>query len=363
MKRLLVFHPIIAPYRIDFFNYLNAKFCTKVYLTQHNLTEQIFNYEKIEAQMDFQPTYIVGKTLGVQRGVISALRREKPEIVLVPECGVVAIMVILYKRLTSSKFKIISMIDDSYDMVKGGNQFSKRHAIAEKILIPCFDNVITIAPNVANFFQEKYGKGISFPIIPDEEKTRMMYEQILPISEQYVKQYQLSDKKVLLFVGRLVEIKNLQRAIPAFMALQDNNARFIIVGSGNYEGQLKKMAHGDNRVLFVGRYEGKELYAWYNIAHCFILPSYQEAFGAVTTEALIGGCPVIISEKAGSSCLIENGKNGSIIPPYNVSCIYKEIHKYLEVASPIVLPLRLRNNLAKHSFKNLCNSLVEQMKK
>ena len=46
-KRLLIFHPTIAPYRIDFFNDLYRAFDTRVCLQYWNLRDQTFDYEKI----------------------------------------------------------------------------------------------------------------------------------------------------------------------------------------------------------------------------------------------------------------------------------------------------------------------------
>lgn len=62
---------------------------------------------------------------------------------------------------------------------------------------------------------------------------------------------------------------------------------------------------------------GHELYAWYNIAQLFVLASWQEAFGAVTNEALQGGCRCLISELAGSQCLIKEGINGCTFNPHD----------------------------------------------
>ena len=46
-----------------------------------------------------------------------------------------------------------------------------------------------------------------------------------------------------------------------------------------------------------------------------MLPSHLEPFGAVTNEALLAGCYALVSNKAGSSCLIEDGVNGFTFSP------------------------------------------------
>ena len=56
-KRLLIFHPTIAPYRIDLFNELYRAFDVRVCLLRRGLLSQKFDYEKISQQLVFSPTY------------------------------------------------------------------------------------------------------------------------------------------------------------------------------------------------------------------------------------------------------------------------------------------------------------------
>lgn len=359
MQKLLVFHPIIAPYRIDFFNTMNEEFETKVCLSWRNLHDQTFQYDKILEQLTFEPLFLDKRFLKViPKGIWRELRNYNPDIVLVSECGIISILVVLFKWLFRKKYKIVSIVDDSHNMVAEHNQFSKRHEFAEKILIPLFDNIINVEPRVSEHFQKLYGKGVFFPIIVDEAKSRAKYERILPVSERLVRQHNLVGKKVLLFVGRLVELKNLQMVIPAFRQIENPDIRFVIVGSGEYEEQLKAMAEGDERIIFVGRKEGDELYAWYNIAQCFILASYQEAFGAVTNEALLGGCWSLVSEKAGSQCLIEDDKNGHVFRTDDKDGLRQLISQGLRQSDHIALPLQLRDNLMRCKFKDMMTQLL-----
>ncbi|MBR2301561.1 MAG: glycosyltransferase family 4 protein, partial [Bacteroidaceae bacterium] len=140
-----------------------------------------------------------------------------------------------------------------------------------------------------------------------------------PLSRNIAIEKGLTDKRVFLFVGRLVALKNIETIIRAFARLNQKENVFVIVGDGPERNNLEKAAHDLNaNVLFTGRLEGDTLNIWYNIADIFILASYQEAFGAVTNEALLGGCYALVSNKAGSSCLIEEGINGYTFSPMNI---------------------------------------------
>lgn len=364
-KKLLVFHPIIAPYRIDFFNYLSKSYDMKLYMFHHNLIDQKFDYEKLSQAFLFEPIVLDQfykiPFLKIRKHIFSTLQTCNPDIVLVSECGYASIATVIYKKLFHKNYKIVSVIDDSYDMLTNNNQFSKKHEWGEKVLIPLFDNIINVEPNVVSFFQKKYKKGIYFPIIQDETRVRQLYEQALPISEKYIKQYQLKEKKVLLFVGRLVALKNMDFVIRVFNKLNLHNTVLVIVGSGEEEKKLKQIANNNANIIFVGRLEGEELYAWYNIAELFVLPSTQEAFGAVTNEALIGGCTCLVSQKAGSNCLIKKGENGYIFNPTNEKEFENILQRSIGEITLRNYPLQLRKNKMLHTFNEYFKHLIDSL--
>lgn len=362
-KKFLIFHPVIAPYRIDFFNEFSKRFETEICLYRRNLKNQKFDYTKIEEQFNFKPNWIVKDELGlfywfVQLWKILSLR--KNDAVIVSEFGIVTIIAVLHKIVTRGKYKIISMVDDSYDMVAANNQFSWKHKWATKILMPFMSNVINVEPRVVDYYQQKYGKGVYMPIIVDDDRTRERLRRILPISSDYVKKYNFEGKKVLLFVGRLVGLKNIPFAIDAFFKANIKDSVFVIVGDGPEMSEIQEMVKGRDNVVLTGRLEGDSLYAWYNIAQVFTLQSTQEAFGAVTNEALLGGCYCLISKLAGSNCLIEENVNGNIIDPYNESVYINLLKSTFEKTNPITIPLKLRNNGMNDNFLDCFENMIRQ---
>lgn len=364
-KKLLVFHPVIAPYRIDFFNHLSTIYDMKLFMFHRNLIEQKFDYEKLSESFLFTPEILDEfyniPFIKIRKGIFRTLKQINPDIVLVSECGYVSLAVLLYKKLFRKKFKVISIIDDSYDMITNNNQFSKRHEWAEKILIPFFDDIINVEPMARDFFQKKYAKGIFFPIIGDEKRMRDNYKNVLSISEKYIEQYSLQEKKILLFVGRLVLLKNIELVINTINKLNLHNVIFVIVGGGDNDKNLKKLANGNPNIIFTGRLEGDSLFAWYNIADCFVLPSIQEAFGAVTNEALVGGCLGLISQKAGSNCLIIEGVNGYTFNPQNTKDFEEKLCKCMSTIHRRTYPLHLRENKMTHNFKYYFNQLINKL--
>ena len=332
MKKLLIFHPTIAPYRIDFFNDLNEAFDTRICLQYWNLRDQHFDYQKIYDQFKFIPVYLPdGSKLKQWQSVISQIREFKPDVVMTCEYGITTLLAIMIRGLVGHRFKIVVGTDDSYDMVNDVNDFTKRHRIARNLMAMRVDEIVVISPKVEKWYIERFKKGIYFPIIVNEDFAVRRYERLLPKSREYVKQYGLEGKKVLLSVSRLVELKNLRRVIDAFEKIS-SEAIFVIVGDGpERENLLEQAKHSGKEIVIAGRFDGDELYAWYNLASAFVLASYKEAFGAVTNEALLAGCRVIVSKRAGSSCLVDDN-NGELIDPVNIDEIALAIDRQIQIA-------------------------------
>lgn len=354
----------IAPYRVDTYNALHERFGMKMCFYEREGTAQKFDIDALEAQCSFKPVYLKGKTFGSMNrkwcyGLWKMLRKEKPEVVIVPEFQISAMQVLLYRWLSRCKFKVVSMTDDSYDMIANDNDFTKLHKWLRDHLAKYFDDFIVVTPQVEHWYQEYYGKGIWMPIIMNDGKAVANYERLLPLSRKYVKQYGIEGKKVLLSVSRLVDLKNLHRVIDAFEQSK-TDATLVIVGDGPeraaLEGHAKKT---DKEIIFTGRFDGDELYAWYNLASVFILASYLEAFGATTNEALLAGCRMIVSEKAGSACLVNEG-NGEIIDPMNVEGMAIAIDRQMAMAEmpDLYAPRESRMTV---KFEDRINNLIDKI--
>lgn len=307
----------LAPYRVDLYNYLNKHFECDIYFQYERMRSQNYNMQLLLDKCEFIPAILKNRKIGnrmVIKDLNRLLRTNNPNFVFVPEFSLLTIQILWLKFIHRYKFKVICVCDDSYDMVMG-NDFSKFHRLARRILTPFLDNLVVVDDKVRVWYQQNYHKGVWLPIISDEKKMRGKYRDLLPLSCQIEEEYGLRGKKVILFVGRLVGLKNVSTLIRAYVPLKEK-AALVVIGDGECKEELKQLdVQLDANVIFTGRKEGDELMAWYNIADMFVLPSTQEAFGAVTNEALLAGCYSFVSEKAGSSSLIENGVNGHIFNP------------------------------------------------
>lgn len=171
------------------------------------------------------------------------------------------------------------------------------------VSLGCSESKIFIMPNVTNIVQK------------EDHIKRMM-----------VLRDQFKDRKVILFVGQLRELKGIQYLIKAFSKLKKEyeNLDLLIIGMGNYKKVLIKICNHlgltEADVHFVGFVENEELGAYYLLADVFVIPSvvssgFADACPLVLNEAMAFGKPVIATNAVGAAFdMIKNGENGFIVP-------------------------------------------------
>lgn len=126
----------------------------------------------------------------------------------------------------------------------------------------------------------------------------------------------------ILYAGSLIAQKGVQQILYSMKKLIDENMlRLTIVGTGNYEKNLRKITKDleiEEYVDFVGRKHRDEVYAYMREADLFIMPSYHETFGLVYLEAMSSGCITIGSRGEGIDGVIVDRENGFLVNPYDV---------------------------------------------
>jgi glycosyltransferase involved in cell wall biosynthesis len=325
-KKLVVFHPSLAPYRIDLFNALNDVFDANIYLFRRQLLSQKFDVPKMEAQLNFKPKFLTRgfelyhKNRMIRFGYLQKIILHKPDIIVCSEFNIVTFLSAVFVKSIYPKTEIYSLCDDSVDVAQRSSRFRK---LGRYLCLKKLDGIILGNDFAKEWYNKEFPKvpTIVAPIIQKEERILSIINDANPISKKYLEKYNLKDKNILLFVGRLVEVKNLNFLIEVFSTYVSNNkdAVLVLIGDGDKKAELVKLVKElkmEQNILFAGRFENEELYAWYNIADYFILPSTSETFGAVVNESLIAGVPVICSNLAGASSLI-NKENGVTFNPYD----------------------------------------------
>jgi phosphatidylinositol alpha-1,6-mannosyltransferase len=149
----------------------------------------------------------------------------------------------------------------------------------------------------------------------------------------------LSDRPLLLTVGRLVPRKGVDtvlRALPAVaQALPD--VAYVVVGTGPDRARLERLTDElglREHVVFRGRVPHEDLPRYYSTADLFVMPAREdppdvEGFGLVFLEANACGTPVIGARTGGIPDAIQDGDTGLLVPPADPEALADAIRHVL----------------------------------
>lgn len=133
-----------------------------------------------------------------------------------------------------------------------------------------------------------------------------------------------NDEKVIGFVGRLEEVKQIDILILALSRIiaQGYNCKLLIAGDGSQKDQLVYLTRKyilEDSISFMGNLNSNSLVSFYNGIDLLILPSKTEGISMAALESLACGTPVIASHVGGNPEIITPGINGMLVT--NVSQI------------------------------------------
>lgn len=157
--------------------------------------------------------------------------------------------------------------------------------------------------------------------------------------DKLVKELNLTDKKVILFVGRLIYLKGIHYLLKSFKKLCENmnDTVLLIVGEGECMDELKEISHNlniEDKVYFQGNVDNGMLGAYYLLSTVFVLPSitthHADACPLVVNEAMYFSKPVITSDAVGTTFMIEEGVNGFVVPERDSNALYEALYNVLK---------------------------------
>ena len=130
---------------------------------------------------------------------------------------------------------------------------------------------------------------------------------------------------VILFCAKLQTWKRPHDVLHAFAQADIKDSFLVFAGDGPLRSKLEAEASSlgvANRVRFLGFVNQTKLPPIYRSSDLFVLPSEYEPFGVVVNEAMLCGCPVIVSNRVGARFdLVEHGSTGFIYPVGDVEAL------------------------------------------
>jgi len=128
-------------------------------------------------------------------------------------------------------------------------------------------------------------------------------------------------------VSRLTRNKGVEVLMDAFLKLaaEFKDLKLLIVGDGPTRKELEENAAPlKDRILFAGHQE--DVFPLLNIMDIFVMPSFAESMPFSLMEAMSFGLPVISTRVGGVPELVEDGRNGILVPAGSADSIRDAVY-------------------------------------
>lgn len=315
MKRIAIITNIPAPYRVDLFYYLqkNTKeYEIHVFYASQNEDNRKWKVE--EGKMENShflksstikiPSRYDTKYIHISKGIKNALRELKPAIVIGSEYNPTAVQALQYCR--KEKIPYISWTDGTLHSERNINRIQRflrryvvRHASA------CLSS-----STKAKEAQLVYGA-----------REESCFTSLLTIDiEKYMVQAENRQRGRILCVGSLIERKGIDLLLKALQGIGEDYT-LALAGEGPEKENIRELSRKlgiEEHVEFLGYLSQEELKEEYARSSLFVLPTREDCYALVILEAMCAALPVVASQYAdGAYDLIEDGKSGYIVDPYD----------------------------------------------
>lgn len=165
--------------------------------------------------------------------------------------------------------------------------------------------------------------GASLESFSNEEREAFLQERGL---EQ--------EKRYILFVSRVIPLKRVELLIEALALQKNSDVELLLVGrvQPDYGKRLKELAESldcEQRVRFEGAVDAKEIALYHSVATLYATASSWEGRSNSLAEALVAGTPVVVSDIAGHSELVDRGVHGVLVSRQTPESYAKALNELL----------------------------------
>ncbi|ERI93622.1 glycosyltransferase, group 1 family protein [Clostridiales bacterium oral taxon 876 str. F0540] len=189
-------------------------------------------------------------------------------------------------------------------------------AMFTKLLLNSLDGVVAPTDKTKEVL-EGYGVNTYMHVVPTGIDLRKFQREISKEEKEelYRKLNLKKEDKIIAYVGRIAEEKNISEIISLFPSVLEKaeNTKLLIVGGGPYIDELRQQVDNmklEGKVIFAGMVKPEEVYKYYKLAHIFVTASTSETQGLTYLEALSTGCPIVCKYDKCIEGVVLQGING-----------------------------------------------------
>lgn len=250
--------------------------------------------------------------------LVSVMKKERPDMVhsMTPKAGLLCMMA---AKMTNVPVRVHTFTGLVWPTSTGLRR--RILMMTDKITCVCATHVVPEGEGVKQDLQR---------CITRKPMKVLGYGNVKGVDLDYWKRKYAAVKSQVLtfvFVGRVVREKGINELVSAFVRLNMEypDTRLLLVGP--YEENLDPVSPEIKRLIdeceaieAVGAQ--KDVRPFYEQSNVLVFPSYREGFPNVVIEAGAMDLPSIVTDINGSREIVENERNGLIVPPCDERALY-----------------------------------------
>lgn len=356
MSKVAIITNIPAPYRVDFFHYLQTHVLAHeffvIYTSRNednrswNIPEEkMLNTRILESRILKLKNKLDTRYIHLPGNVGAELSKIQPDVVIAVEYNPAALQALWWAKTHSRKF--IHWTDGT---LHSERNIGKVQKITRKIICGSADACIASSTKAKE-------KLLAWGV-PEEK----IFISLLTVD---ISQYRNVEREPvpgrILYVGSMIPRKGLDLLVDA-LPYVGCDFELRIVGNGTQEqiDQLKAAAEKNgvlDKLTFCGFLQGEALTEEYRKAQVFVLPTREDCFGLVLLEAMCAGVPIVASKYAdGAYDTVVEGENGYIADPFVPEEFARAMDCVLEKGNALSAH---KKQTTKFTFENVSTAYVK----
>ncbi len=325
-SKLLFVHPAIRTYREPLFKRLGEEGFHFLF-SKVNDPATFAGQETARLLSEFAYPYVQAREiqwLPISNLSLELLEALKYDLVILT--GIASTPTLLLAELLKRLHKRIVLFDETWLYSHQVRRYRVVLPKVRRMLSNCIDSVVVAGTKARDMFttefdfpadriQIAYNTTIDLASAPRAGGTGKVIDNRIATLAQ--------GRRVILYLGRIVEYKGLDVLIRALVGLPSSSC-LVVVGGGPFEAECRQLASSlnlDGRIHFVGECNSEDAVHYYSNADIFVLPTRLllsepvncESWGFTINEAMSLGVPVVATTAVGAAFdLIRDGDTGML---------------------------------------------------
>ncbi|MBX9788815.1 MAG: glycosyltransferase family 4 protein [Pirellulales bacterium] len=332
LPRVLVFQPAVKHYRLPFWDALveqAAGHYQIAVLGPLDLSAEAVAARPYLHEFPFREQPRFGRMIGSWPGAADVLRRERPAVVLLTATASFSTSWSLPRQAHRAGAKVIGWSKVS---PRAGTKRGLLARTAMRMFVRRFDRFLCYGQSSVEQLAALGYPPERIRVAPNTIDTRRVFsggDVIRARGQQLREQHGLADKRVVLYIGRMIERKrpwDLLGAWPKLRTTQDDT-RLVLVGGGPMLDEIRRRVKSidPERVVVTGPVPEGDDYAWIAAADVVVLPA---AVGLAINQALALGTPLVIADEPGADAeLVKHGQTGWRFEPRDTDELAAAVHR------------------------------------